>query len=133
DERRAARRGTGTPFFAAGPRPARVHRRRPDGCVNYARVYIRIPPHHERRFTFGRLFSFTPWKAFVGNYSQREVVQQVRQRLKRFGDIRASVRSGASSISLGGPNFEIDFSILGPDLESLAQYAEQLRQKAPDI
>ena len=103
------------------------------GGVNYARVYIRIPPHHERRFTFGRLFSFTPWKAFVGNYSQREVVQQVRQRLKRFGDIRASVRSGASSISLGGPNFEIDFSILGPDLESLAQYAEQLRQKAPDI
>src|SRR5882724_10401008 len=103
------------------------------GGVNYARVYIRIPPHHERRFTFGRLFSLTPWKAFVGNYSQREVVQQVRQRLKRFGDIRASVRSGASSISLGGPNFEIDFSILGPDLESLAQYAEQLRQKAPDI
>ncbi len=103
------------------------------GGVNYARVYIRIPPHHERRFTFGRLFSLTPWKAFAGNYTQREVVQQVRQRLKKFGDIRASVRAGASSISLGGPNFEIDFSILGPDLESLAQYAEQLRRKAPDI
>ena len=63
----------------------------------------------------------------------RDVVQQVRQRLKKFADIRASVRAGASSISLGGPNFEIDFSILGPDLESLAQYAEQLRLKAPDI
>jgi HAE1 family hydrophobic/amphiphilic exporter-1 len=103
------------------------------GGVNYARVYIRIPPHHERRFTFGRLLSLTPWKAFAGNYTQRDVVQQVRQRLKKFGDIRASVRSGASSISLGGPNFEIDFSILGPDLESLAKYAEQLRLKAPDI
>jgi HAE1 family hydrophobic/amphiphilic exporter-1 len=103
------------------------------GGVNYARVYIRIPPHHERRFAFGRLLSLTPWKAFTGNYSQRDVVQQVRQRLKKFGDIRASVRSSASSISIGGPNFEIDFSILGPDLESLAQYAEQLRRKAPDI
>src|SRR5213593_1906798 len=103
------------------------------GGVNYARVYIRIPPHHERRFTFGRLFSLTPWKAFAGNYTQRDVVQQVRQRLKKFGDIRASVRAGASSISLGGPNFEIDFSILGPDLESLAQYAEQLRRIAPGI
>ena len=103
------------------------------GGVNYARVYIRIPPHHERRFAFGRLLSLTPWKAFAGNYSQRDVVQLVRQRLKKFGDIRASIRSNASSISLGGPNFEIDFSILGPDLESLAQYAEQLRRKAPDI
>jgi HAE1 family hydrophobic/amphiphilic exporter-1 len=103
------------------------------GGVNYARVYIRLPPHHERRFAFSRLLSFTPWKAFTGNYSQRDVVQQVRQRLKKFRDIRASVRSSASSISIGGPNFEIDFSILGPDLESLAQYAEQLRLKAPDI
>src|SRR6266571_2323161 len=103
------------------------------GGVNYARVYIRIPPHHERRFTFGRLFSLTPWKAFAGNYTQRDVVQQVRQRLKKFGDIRASVRASASSISIGGPNFEIDFSILGPDLESLAQYAEQLRRIAPGI
>ena len=103
------------------------------GGVNYARVYIRIPPHHERRFTFGRLFSLTPWKAFAGNYTQRDVVQQVRQRLKKYGDIRASVRASASSISIGGPNFEIDFSILGPDLESLAQYAEQLRRIAPGI
>src|SRR5436190_24203493 len=71
------------------------------GGVNYARVYIRIPPHHERRFAFGRLLSFTPWKAFAGNYTQRDVVQQVRQRLKKFGDIRASIRSNASSISLG--------------------------------
>jgi HAE1 family hydrophobic/amphiphilic exporter-1 len=103
------------------------------GGVNYARVYIRIPPHHERRFAFGRLLSLTPWKAFVGNYSQRDVVQQVRQRLKKFGDIRASVRSSSSSISIGGPNFEIDFSILGPELELLAQYSEELRRKAPDI
>src|SRR5206468_7362768 len=73
------------------------------GGVNYARVYIRIPPHHERRFSFGRLLSPAPWKAFVGNYTQREVVQQVRQRLKKFGDIRASVRASASSINLGGP------------------------------
>ena len=30
----------------------------------------------------------------------------------------------------GGPNFDIDFSLLGPDLESLAAYAERLRERA---
>src|SRR5205823_10895706 len=81
------------------------------GGVNYARVYLRIAPHRERRFSIGRLLSVTPWKAFAGNYTQRDVVQEVRRRLGKFRDIRASVRAGASSISIGGPNFEIDFSI----------------------
>jgi HAE1 family hydrophobic/amphiphilic exporter-1 len=103
------------------------------GGVNYARLYVRLPPHKERRFRFSRLFSLTPWRAFQGNYTQRDVAQEVRRRLRKIPDVRASVRSSGASISLGGPNFEIDFSILGPDLEGLARYGEQLRQRAPEI
>jgi len=103
------------------------------GGVNNARVYLRIPPHRERRFSFSRLLSWKPWDAFRGNYSQRDVIQKVRARLRSIPDVRASVRSSASSISLGGPNFEIDFSLLGPDLESLSRYAEALRARAPEL
>jgi hydrophobe/amphiphile efflux-1 (HAE1) family protein len=103
------------------------------GGVNYARVYLRIAPHKERTFSWARLISFKPWNAFRGNYTQRDVVQEVRRRLKSVPDVRVSVRSSQASISLGGPNFEIDFSILGPDLESLAKYAEELRKKAPEL
>jgi HAE1 family hydrophobic/amphiphilic exporter-1 len=103
------------------------------GGVNYSRIYVRLVPHRERLFSWSRLVSIAPWKAFQGNYTQRDVVQQVRQRLKKFKDLRVQVRSSQSSISVGGPNFEIDFSILGPDLESLAQYAEELRRKSPEL
>jgi HAE1 family hydrophobic/amphiphilic exporter-1 len=33
----------------------------------------------------------------------------------------------------GGPNFDIDFALLGPDLDVLYKYAEQLRKKAPEL
>jgi HAE1 family hydrophobic/amphiphilic exporter-1 len=103
------------------------------GGVNYSRVYVRLVPHKERLFSWSRLVSLTPWKAFQGNYTQRDVVQLIRQRLKKFKEVRLGIRSSQSSISLGGPNFDIDFSILGPDLQSLAKYAEELREKAPDL
>lgn len=102
---------------------------------NYARIFVRIAPHKERIFSVGRLISRHPLQAFKGNYSQRDVIQEVRQRMKKFANsgVRVSVRASSSSISVGGANFEIDFSILGPDLESLAAYAEALRERCPDI
>ena len=38
-----------------------------------------------------------------------------------------------SSISAGGPDWEFDFALLGPDLDALWQYAEELRKKAPEL
>jgi HAE1 family hydrophobic/amphiphilic exporter-1 len=102
------------------------------GSVNNARFYVRLAPHSERVFSWRRLASWTPWKAFQGNYSQREVVQQIRQRFKKFAELRFSVRN-PQTFSLGGPNYDIDFSILGPDLQSLFNYADQLRQRAPEL
>jgi HAE1 family hydrophobic/amphiphilic exporter-1 len=103
------------------------------GSVNNAQIYVRLAPHKERVFSWGRLFSLNPLRAFQGNYSQRDIIQDVRRRMKKFSDLRISVRAGQSSISMGGPNHEIDFALLGPDLESLAAYAEALRKKAPDL
>jgi HAE1 family hydrophobic/amphiphilic exporter-1 len=37
------------------------------------------------------------------------------------------------SISAGGPSSEIDFALLGPDLEALGRYAEHLRERAPEL
>jgi hydrophobic/amphiphilic exporter-1 (mainly G- bacteria), HAE1 family len=102
------------------------------GSVNNARFYVRLVPHSERVFSWKRLVSFTPWKAFQGNYSQRDVVQQLRGKLRRFSDLRVSVRN-PQTFSLGGPNYDIDFALLGPDLESLSKYAEELRRRGPEL
>ncbi len=102
------------------------------GSVNSARFYIRLTPHAERVFAWRRLLQWPPWRAFQGNFSQRDVVTEVRKRLRKFSDLRASVRN-PQTFSLGGPNYDIDFAILGPDLDSLAEYAERLRAKASDL
>jgi HAE1 family hydrophobic/amphiphilic exporter-1 len=103
------------------------------GGVNSVRYYVRIAPHAERTFSWHRLISFHPLQAFRGNYSMREVMRRVRARLSNLPDVRVAVRGGQSSISAGGPNFEIDFSLLGPDLEALARYGETLRERAPEL
>jgi len=102
------------------------------GSVNNARYYVRLAPHAERVFSWKRLLQWPPWRAFQGNYSQRDVATEVRKRLRKFGDLRIAVRN-PQTFSLGGPNYDIDFALLGPDLESLATYAERLRQKAPEL
>ena len=102
------------------------------GSVNNARYYVRLAPHAERVFSWKRVLQWPPWRAFQGNYSQRDVVTEVRRRLKKFTDLRISVRN-PQTFSLGGPNYDIDFALLGPDLDSLAAYAEQLRKKAPEL
>ena len=102
------------------------------GSPNNARFYVRLAPHSERVFSWRRLLQWPPWRAFQGNYSQRDVVQEVRRRLRKFGDLRISIRN-PQTFSLGGPNYDIDFALLGPDLESLSEYTEQLRRKAPAL
>ncbi|HWN97540.1 MAG TPA: efflux RND transporter permease subunit [Methylomirabilota bacterium] len=102
------------------------------GAVNNARFYVRLAPHSERLFTWRRLLQLKPWKAFEGNYSQADVIQEVRRRLRTLPDVRVSVRN-PQTFSVGGPNYDVDFAILGPDLESLSAYAEHLRKRAPEL
>jgi len=102
------------------------------GGLNNARFYVRLAPHAERVFSWRRLLSLTPWQAFRGNYTQRDVMMQVRQRLQKFPDLRVSIRN-PQTISLGGPNWDIDFALLGPDLEDLYRFGEHLRRKHRDL
>jgi HAE1 family hydrophobic/amphiphilic exporter-1 len=106
------------------------------GGANQGGVYVRIAPHEERLFSAGRfwreLMRGQPLAAFRGNYSQRDVMMKVRRTLRKYPDLRTAVRN-APSFNLGGGNFEIDFVFRGPDLETLWKYAEELRQKAPEL
>lgn len=106
------------------------------GGVGQGRAYVRIEPHEVRTFSVTRLWEAikkgSPSDAFRGNYSQRDVMQEVRKRLRKYRDLRCSVRN-APSFNIGGGNFEIDFVLRGPELEALAEYAEQLRLKSEEI
>ena len=100
--------------------------------VNSGEVFVRIAPHEERVFGFGRIWHetlrLTPWRAFYGNYSQRDVMQEVRRRLRKFPHLRCSVRN-ITSFNIGGGRTEIVLALRGPDVATLVGSLEQLRQK----
>jgi HAE1 family hydrophobic/amphiphilic exporter-1 len=108
----------------------------PFATSNEAQVFVAIAPHSERVFSIPRLLkgivSLDPLEAFRGNYSQAEVMQQVRARLRKFTDVRVGVRN-MQTFNIGGGNREIDFAIRGPDLEQLAHYSEVLAEKADEL
>ena len=108
----------------------------PAGTVNEGQAYVRIAPHGERVFSISRfvkgLLTLHPLEAFQGNYSQRQVMQQIRARLRTYEDLRIAVRN-IQGFNIGGGNFEIDFVIRGPELEKLAEYANALRARAPEL
>src|SRR6185437_17064354 len=58
------------------------------GGVNQGGGYVRIAPHEERTFSLGRLWTETkkgtPLQAFRGNYSQQDVMLEVRRRLQKY-------------------------------------------------
>jgi HAE1 family hydrophobic/amphiphilic exporter-1 len=105
-------------------------------AVNGGFVFVRLTPYAERLFSLPRLWRETlhgtPWAAFTGNFTQREVMTAVRKRLGRYKDLRIGVRN-ASGFNIGSSNWDIDHSVCGPELERLAGFAEQLRLKAEKI
>lgn len=105
------------------------------GSLNQARIYVRLLPHDERLFTLQRLWNETrkgqPLAAFK-TLPQSEVMMEIRKRMRKFSGLRAGI-SNVGGFSFGGGRWDIDFVILGPDLETLAAYAEKLRKRAPEI
>ena len=106
------------------------------GQVNQGYAFVTIAPHEERVFSFGRFFKgllhLDPLAAFRGNYKQRDVMAEVRQRLAQFKNLRPAVRNSAS-LNIGGGNWDIDFVMRGPDLQALATYAERLRLRSKEL
>ena len=105
------------------------------GSVNAGNAYVRIAPHEGRTFSLTRLWhalwAGDPGQAFRGNYTQREMILEVRRRLKSSVTLRTAARN-FPSFNIGAGNFEIDFAIRGPDLETLSAHAEQLRSQSAD-
>jgi HAE1 family hydrophobic/amphiphilic exporter-1 len=103
--------------------------------VNSGGCYVRIAPHAERVFSLGRLWRETlngqPWAAFQTT-SQRDVMQQVRARLRKYAYLRTSVRN-LPSFNIGGGNWDINFNIRGPELEELASFGEELRVRSQQL
>jgi HAE1 family hydrophobic/amphiphilic exporter-1 len=106
------------------------------GGVNQGNAFVRIAPHEERKFSVERflvsLIHLDPGAAFRGNYSQRDVMTDLRARLAKFKDLRCGVRNVAS-FNIGGGNWDIDFALRGPDLQALSTYANQLREKSKEL
>jgi hydrophobic/amphiphilic exporter-1 (mainly G- bacteria), HAE1 family len=104
--------------------------------VSDGTVYVRLTPHEERRPSIGRLWRATlagrPLNTFRGNFTQREVMQEVRRALRKFPGVRALVRN-VPGFNIGGGNFDIDLALRGPDLEGLARFSERLRERALEI
>ncbi len=107
------------------------------GGLNQGGAYVRIAPHEERTLSIGRLWTETlngnPLKAFRGNYTQQDVMTEVRARLQKYAPMRAGVRN-AQSFNFGtGGRFDIDFALRGPELEKLSDYAEELGRRAAKL
>ncbi len=106
------------------------------GGVSEGRAYVQLAPHRDRVFSLGLLARYImagkPLDAFRKTASQRQVMQEVRKRLKKFRDLRVSVRNLAG-FNIGGSSADIDFVLRGPDLATLSSAAEDLRSRADSL
>lgn len=105
------------------------------GDVNRLEFFIRLEDSATRTFSVGRLFSAllegNPQAAFEGNFTQREKMAEVRNRLQSIPDVRLSVRN-LTSLRQGAP-VDIDFAITGPEMGQLLKFSDALREKAKTI
>ncbi len=87
-----------------------------EGDVTIANIYCRLP----------QLGGF--WSTLTGKtrrWSQFEVMGRARRLLAEYADIRSGVQM-ISNIGQAGRNADLQFNLLGPDLEKLNAYAQQI-------
>ncbi|HEY0727021.1 MAG TPA: efflux RND transporter permease subunit, partial [Pyrinomonadaceae bacterium] len=107
------------------------------GGVNQGGAYVRIAPHEERTLSFSKLWAETkkgnPLNAFRGNYTQQDVMQEVRRRMQKYAPMRTGVRNGQSFNFGAGGRTDIDFVFRGPDIVALAGYADELVERSEKL
>ncbi|HZN05190.1 MAG TPA: efflux RND transporter permease subunit [Pyrinomonadaceae bacterium] len=107
------------------------------GGVNQGDAYVRIAPHEERTFSVSKLWRETkngnPLNAFRGNYTQQDVMQEVRRVMRKYAPMRTSVRNGRSFNFGTGGRTDIDFVFRGPDIVALAGYADDLVERSEKL
>ena len=107
------------------------------GGVNQGGAYVRIAPHEERTFSLTKLWRETkkgnPLNAFKGNYSQQDVMTEIRRRLQKYAPMRVGVRNAQSFNFGAGGRTDIDFVFRGPDIVALAGYADDLVDRSKTL
>jgi HAE1 family hydrophobic/amphiphilic exporter-1 len=107
------------------------------GGVNQGGAYVRIAPHEERTLSLGRIWrelrKGNPLNAFRGNYTQQDVMSEVRRRLQRYAPMRIGVRNNQSFNFGAGGRTDIDFVFRGPDIVALAGYADDLVERSKKL
>ncbi|HKU77784.1 MAG TPA: efflux RND transporter permease subunit [Pyrinomonadaceae bacterium] len=107
------------------------------GGVNQGNAYVRIAPHEERTLSFGKFWTElkkgNPLNAFKGNYTQQDVMLEVRRRLQKYSPMRIGVRNAQSFNFGAGGRTDIDFVFRGPELETLAGYADDLVERSKQL
>jgi HAE1 family hydrophobic/amphiphilic exporter-1 len=107
------------------------------GGVNQGSAYVRIAPHEERTLSLGRIWrelkKGNPLNAFKGNYSQQDVMSEVRRRLQKYAPLRAGIRNAQSFNFGAGGRYDIDFVLRGPEIEALSAYAEELVKRSQSL
>src|SRR5262245_20464693 len=107
------------------------------GGLNQGNAYVRIAPHEERTLSFTKFWKATksgnPLKAFKGNYTQQDVMAEVRRRLQKYAPMRVGVRNAQSFNFGAGGRTDIDFVFRGPDILVLNQYADELVERSKKL
>jgi len=107
------------------------------GGVNQGNAYVRIAPHEERTISFTKLWNETkkgnPFNVFKGNYTQQDVMVEVRRRLQKYAPMRIGVRNAQSFNFGAGGRTDIDFVFRGPEIVALAGYADDLVDRSAKL
>jgi hydrophobic/amphiphilic exporter-1 (mainly G- bacteria), HAE1 family len=107
------------------------------GGVNQGGAYVRIAPHEERTLSFTKFWNElkkgNPLNAFKGNYSQQDVMSEVRRRLQKYAPMRTGVRNGQSFNFGTGGRTDIDFVFRGPEIVALSEYADELVERSKNL
>lgn len=105
------------------------------GDVNRAGLYVQLVDSRERSFSFTRLWhgllKGDPASAWRGNYTQRDKMTEIRNKLQVIPNLRLSVRN-LTSLRQGAP-VDIDYAITGPDADLLLEFSNKMRERAKEI
>jgi HAE1 family hydrophobic/amphiphilic exporter-1 len=109
-----------------------------NGSLSSGRIWVQLIPHEKRVFSWIRLgngiLHGDPLAAFRNNFSQRDIMQNVRRQLAQYKDIRFQINNSQSiNLAGAGSRTDIGFVFRGPEIEKLVDYASQLAKRGPEL
>jgi HAE1 family hydrophobic/amphiphilic exporter-1 len=109
-----------------------------NGSLSNGRIWVQLIPHEERVFSWARLLKgivhADPFEAFRNNFSQRDIMQNVRRQLASYKDVKFQINNVQSiNLSGAGSRTDIGFVFRGPDIEKLVDYSSQLAKRGPEL